>query len=127
MSSRGLPVETRPVRWLWQARHPTLLVASCMPSSRRFEDTCLALCRRSIGNRSAKRILCQACVSVSVSRCVTRRLSVSLKVPECGSDCAGEASSWGFTHGSTTHDIFEGTEQIQQLVISRTISGLRIE
>ncbi|MFK7919452.1 MAG: acyl-CoA dehydrogenase family protein [Ilumatobacter sp.] len=25
------------------------------------------------------------------------------------------------------HDIFEGTEQIQQLVISRTISGLRIE
>jgi len=26
-----------------------------------------------------------------------------------------------------THDIFEGTEQIQQLVISRAISGLRIE
>jgi len=26
-----------------------------------------------------------------------------------------------------SHDIFEGTEQIQQLVISRTISGLRIE
>jgi hypothetical protein len=25
------------------------------------------------------------------------------------------------------HDIFEGTEQIQQLVISRAISGLRIE
>jgi acyl-CoA dehydrogenase len=24
------------------------------------------------------------------------------------------------------HDIFEGTEQIQQLVISRAISGLRI-
>ncbi|MEE9415127.1 MAG: hypothetical protein V3V01_07575 [Acidimicrobiales bacterium] len=28
---------------------------------------------------------------------------------------------------SRTHDIFEGTEQIQQLVISRAISGLRIE
>jgi hypothetical protein len=27
----------------------------------------------------------------------------------------------------TTFDIFEGTEQIQQLVISRAISGLRIE
>ncbi len=26
-----------------------------------------------------------------------------------------------------THDIFEGTEQIQQLVISRAISGIRIE
>jgi hypothetical protein len=26
-----------------------------------------------------------------------------------------------------THDIFEGTQQIQQLVISRAISGLRIE
>jgi len=26
-----------------------------------------------------------------------------------------------------SHDIFEGTEQIQQLVIPRTISGLRIE
>jgi len=25
------------------------------------------------------------------------------------------------------HDIFEGAEQIQQLVISRAISGLRIE
>jgi acyl-CoA dehydrogenase len=25
------------------------------------------------------------------------------------------------------HDIFEGTEQIQQLVIARAISGLRIE
>jgi len=25
------------------------------------------------------------------------------------------------------YDIFEGTEQIQQLVISRAISGLRIE
>jgi len=25
------------------------------------------------------------------------------------------------------HDIFEGTEQIQQLVISRAISGMRIE
>jgi len=25
------------------------------------------------------------------------------------------------------HDIFEGTEQIQQLVISRAISGRRIE
>jgi hypothetical protein len=26
-----------------------------------------------------------------------------------------------------THDIFEGTEQVQQLVIARAISGLRIE
>jgi hypothetical protein len=29
--------------------------------------------------------------------------------------------------GSGTYDIFEGTEQIQQLVIARAISGLRIE
>ena len=29
--------------------------------------------------------------------------------------------------GRVNHDIFEGTEQIQQLVISRAISGLRIE
>jgi len=28
---------------------------------------------------------------------------------------------------SQIHDIFEGTEQIQQLVISRAISGMRIE
>ena len=28
---------------------------------------------------------------------------------------------------SKIHDIFEGTEQIQQLVISRAISGLRIQ
>jgi hypothetical protein len=27
----------------------------------------------------------------------------------------------------TTFDIFEGAEQIQQLVISRAISGLRVE
>jgi hypothetical protein len=26
-----------------------------------------------------------------------------------------------------TYDIFEGTEQIQQLVIARAISGIRIE
>jgi hypothetical protein len=26
-----------------------------------------------------------------------------------------------------TYDIFEGTEQIQQLVISRAISGMRVE
>ena len=30
-------------------------------------------------------------------------------------------------HVRETMDIFEGTEQIQQLVISRAISGLRIE
>jgi hypothetical protein len=29
--------------------------------------------------------------------------------------------------GRVNHDIFEGTEQIQQLVISQAISGLRIE
>ena len=29
--------------------------------------------------------------------------------------------------GRATYDIFEGTEQIQQLVISRAISGMRIE
>jgi alkylation response protein AidB-like acyl-CoA dehydrogenase len=29
--------------------------------------------------------------------------------------------------GARSYDIFEGTEQIQQLVISRAISGLRIE
>ncbi len=26
-----------------------------------------------------------------------------------------------------SHDIFEGTEQIQQLVIARALSGMRIE
>jgi alkylation response protein AidB-like acyl-CoA dehydrogenase len=30
-------------------------------------------------------------------------------------------------HDLRTHDIFEGTEQIQQLVISRAISGMRVE
>jgi len=30
-------------------------------------------------------------------------------------------------HRQHTFDIFEGTEQIQQLVIGRAISGLRIE
>jgi hypothetical protein len=30
-------------------------------------------------------------------------------------------------HPRATFDIFEGTEQIQQLVIARAISGLRIE
>jgi hypothetical protein len=29
--------------------------------------------------------------------------------------------------GRATYDIFEGTEQIQQLVIARAISGIRIE
>lgn len=29
--------------------------------------------------------------------------------------------------GRVNHDISEGTEQVQQLVISRAISGLRIE
>ena len=32
-----------------------------------------------------------------------------------------------WTSPNQTHDIFEGTEQIQLLVISRAISGLRIE
>jgi acyl-CoA dehydrogenase len=32
-----------------------------------------------------------------------------------------------WTSPDQTHDIFEGTEQIQQLVISRAISGMRIE
>ena len=31
------------------------------------------------------------------------------------------------SNGVGTYDIFEGTEQIQQLVIARAISGLRIE
>jgi hypothetical protein len=33
----------------------------------------------------------------------------------------------GFPSTPKIFDIFEGTEQIQQLVISRAISGLRIE
>ncbi len=32
-----------------------------------------------------------------------------------------------WTSPNQTHDIFEGTEQFQQLVISRAISGLRVE
>jgi len=31
------------------------------------------------------------------------------------------------TRSDQTYDIFEGTEQIQQLVIARAIGGLRIE
>jgi alkylation response protein AidB-like acyl-CoA dehydrogenase len=30
-------------------------------------------------------------------------------------------------HPRRSYDIFEGTEQIQQLVVARAISGLRIE
>ena len=30
-------------------------------------------------------------------------------------------------HGNVSHTIFEGTSEIQQLVIARAISGLRIE
>jgi hypothetical protein len=41
-------------------------------------------------------------------------------VPDSGVTC-------GFAYPMPTMDIFEGTEQIQQLVISRAISGLRIE
>jgi hypothetical protein len=40
---------------------------------------------------------------------------------------ASTASTRHFTLAVSTYDIFEGTEQIQQLVISRAISGLRIE
>ena len=38
-------------------------------------------------------------------------------------------TDWGEAAGLVreTMDIFEGTEQIQQLVIARAISGLRIE
>jgi hypothetical protein len=37
------------------------------------------------------------------------------------------AVTCGYAFAPKTFDIFEGTEQIQQLVISRAISGLRIE
>ena len=30
-------------------------------------------------------------------------------------------------HGNVSHTIFEGTSEIQQLVIARAISGLRVE
>ena len=34
---------------------------------------------------------------------------------------------WCFCMSSTIHTIFEGTSEIQQLVIARAISGLRVE
>jgi len=34
---------------------------------------------------------------------------------------------WVFLVTTTIHTIFEGTSEIQQLVIARAISGLRIE
>jgi hypothetical protein len=42
---------------------------------------------------------------------------------------AGTNGTRGYlwTSSDQIHDIFEGTEQIQQLVISRAISGMRIE
>jgi hypothetical protein len=47
-------------------------------------------------------------------------------------EAVDEKPDGGAVHGRAGHpgrnyDIFEGTEQIQQLVISRAISGLRIE
>jgi len=39
---------------------------------------------------------------------------------------SGTAGAWCGRHREI-YDIFEGTEQIQQLVIARAISGLRIE
>ncbi len=39
-------------------------------------------------------------------------------------DCLGFVTAECATH---TYDIFEGTEQIQQLVIARALSGMRIE
>jgi hypothetical protein len=38
-----------------------------------------------------------------------------------------DALTCGFACVMPTMEIFDGTEQIQQLVISRAISGLRIE
>jgi hypothetical protein len=34
---------------------------------------------------------------------------------------------WSLDHAFGTHTIFEGTSEIQQLVIARAISGMRIE
>jgi alkylation response protein AidB-like acyl-CoA dehydrogenase len=34
---------------------------------------------------------------------------------------------WGLVALSTIHTIFEGTSEIQQLVIARAISGMRVE
>ena len=39
-------------------------------------------------------------------------------------DCLGFVTTESDMH---TYDIFEGTEQIQQLVIARAFSGMRIE
>lgn len=45
------------------------------------------------------------------------------------SGCISRSEHWLVLDGQPvqTMDIFEGTEQIQELVISRAISGLRIE
>ena len=43
-------------------------------------------------------------------------------------EAAGQRHNLAYAeHVGQTFDIFEGTEQIQQLVISRAITGLRVE
>ena len=46
------------------------------------------------------------------------------RFPWSGKERGTTGHQW--TSLGETHDIFEGTEQIQQLVISRAISGMRI-
>ena len=62
-----------------------------------------------------------------MSGCVANKGFVSAILAERHNNCVSKASTRVFINGSKTHDIFEGTEQIQQLVISRAISGMRIQ
>ncbi len=67
------------------------------------------------------------------SQCKLRRDAVAVWVTERAIQIHGATATPVSTRSSACHrdakiyDIFEGTEQIQQLVISRAISGLRIE
>jgi hypothetical protein len=59
-------------------------------------------------------------------------VSTSRRTREEPADAAGrpgQDTDWDHLDGPRReiYDIFEGTEQIQQLVIARAISGLRIE
>jgi hypothetical protein len=51
--------------------------------------------------------------------------STGQRFPSSDSRNGNNGHQW--TSPNQIHDIFEGTQQIQQLVISRAISGLRTE
>ena len=71
---------------------------------------------------------------LSVRRATTTRLrSFSRATPSllhpynCTAPPGLGGTGWHQGGDRQTYDIFEGTEQIQQLVIARAISGMRVE